>query len=66
MEVTKLHLSIFLLNPEYYQNEIWSYASVLYDKPWPIVGHGQTFLTCLWLNAGDWSLASGPLMVLLK
>ena len=29
MEVT---LSLFLLNPKCYQNEIWSNTSVLYDK----------------------------------
>ena len=28
----KLHLPLFLLNPKYYQNEIWSNTSVLYDK----------------------------------
>ena len=28
----KLHFSLFLLNPEHYQNEIWSNANVLYDK----------------------------------
>ena len=28
----KLHLCLFLLNPKYYQNEIWSNISVLYDK----------------------------------
>ena len=28
----KLHLFLFLLNPKYYQNEIWSNTSVLYDK----------------------------------
>ena len=28
----KLHLYLFLLNPKYYQNEIWSNTSVLYDK----------------------------------
>ena len=28
-------------------NETWSDASELYDK---------TFLTCFWLNAGDWEL----------
>ena len=28
----KLHLCLFLLNPKFYQNEIWSNTSVLYDR----------------------------------
>ena len=28
----KLHLCLFLLNPKYYQNDIWLNTSVLYDK----------------------------------
>ena len=51
----KLLLCLFLLNPTYYQNEIWSNTSVLYD----------IFLTCFWLNAGEWKLVSGPFMILL-
>ena len=52
----KLHSCLFLLNPKYYQNEIWSNTSVLYD----------TFLTCFSFIAGDWKLVPGPFMVLLK
>ena len=26
----------------------------------------QTFLTCFWLNAGDWKLVPGPFVILLK
>ena len=37
------------MNPKCYQNEIWSNTSVLYD----------TFLTCFWLNGGDWKLVPG-------
>ena len=39
-------LCLFFLNPKYYQNEIWSNTSMLYE----------TFLTCSWLNAEDWEL----------
>ena len=46
-----------LLNPKYYQNEIWSNTSVLY---------GLTYLTCFWINAGDWKLVLGPFMILFK
>ena len=56
MEVTLILIS---LNPKYYQNEIWSNASVLYDK-------NCCMTTCFWLNAGDWKLAPGFYMILLK
>ena len=46
-----------LLNPKYYQNEIWSNTRVLY---------GPTYLKRFWINAGDWKLVLGPFMILFK
>ena len=53
----KLHFCLFLLNPKYCQNKISPNTSVSYKK---------TFLTCFWLNAGDWKLVPGPFMILMK
>ena len=38
---------LIFFNPKYYQNEIWSNISVLYE---------EYFFSCFWLNAGDWKL----------
>ena len=54
MEVT---LMLIFLNPKYYQNETWSNTSTLYKK---------TFLTCFWLNAGDWKLVLDLFIILFK
>ena len=43
----------YFLNPKYYQNEIWSNTSALYDRHF-------------WLNAGDGKLVLDPFMILLK
>ena len=48
---------LIFLNPKYYQNETWSNTSTLYKK---------TFLTCFWLNAGDWKLVLDPFVILFK
>ena len=52
----KLHFCLFLLNPKYHQNEIWSNIGIL----------KQTFLTRFWFNAQDWKLGPGPFMILMK
>ena len=49
-------MCLFILNRKSYQNETRSNTSVLSDK----------YLTCLWLNAGDWKLVQGPFMILLE
>ena len=38
----EVHLCLFLLNPKYFQNEIWSNTTALYDK------HFNMFLAQCW------------------
>ena len=52
----EVHLCLFLLNPKYFQNEIWSNTSALYDK------HFNMFLA----QAGEWKLVPTTSMTLLK
>ena len=46
-----------------------SFESLVLSK-WNLVKYlcaaWKTFLTCFWLNAGDWKLIPGPFMILLK
>ena len=50
----KLHFCLFLLNPKYHQNEVWS--NIL----------KQTFLACFWFNAEGCKLVPGPFMIIMK